>query len=169
MRARDGADVAVMSALNRDFLYDVAEIALDNEVAVGHVIEATGGSGANTAVGLARLGVGVRITGIVGSDDKGERIMDALAGEGIDIHDVIVAGSAEGPTGETVILATRGPSAGRMIVVQAGVNNHLASILRRYDRITKLEESGFRPLQLCTFHPSLVRRSFSFRAISLPE
>lgn len=49
-----------------------------------------GGTSANTAVALARLGVGTSLIGTVGDDQYGRYIQDDLQKEGVDISDMIV-------------------------------------------------------------------------------
>lgn len=49
-----------------------------------------GGTSANTAVALARLGVGTKFIGTVGEDQYGRYIKNDLQNEGVDISDLII-------------------------------------------------------------------------------
>ncbi|BAS07767.1 ribokinase [Arthrobacter sp. Hiyo4] len=52
--------------------------------------EQPGGKGANQAAAAARLGGSARMVGAVGSDAQGRRMLDALAGGGVDTTGVAV-------------------------------------------------------------------------------
>lgn len=52
---------------------------------VGETVEHVGGSPANVAIGLARLGHPTRLTTHIGADPRGKRIAALLAGEGVDL------------------------------------------------------------------------------------
>lgn len=64
-----------------------------------------GGNGSNTAYGLGLLGVPVRLFGMLGRDDFGERVRARLAGAGVDLSGVLPANS---PTATTVALVDPG-------------------------------------------------------------
>ncbi|MCP2199715.1 ribokinase [Lentzea flava] len=51
--------------------------------------EMLGGKGANIAVGLAQLGAAVRLVGVVGDDDVGERLIARAAADGIETSSVV--------------------------------------------------------------------------------
>lgn len=51
--------------------------------------EMLGGKGANIAVGLAQLGASVRLVGVVGDDDVGERLIARAAADGIATESVV--------------------------------------------------------------------------------
>src|SRR3954468_20591942 len=73
----------------------------DSPVGVGSSLSATfAGAESNVAVGLARLGHGVRFLSGVGEDPFGRGIVKALRGEGVDVGGVKV--SSEAPTGVMV-------------------------------------------------------------------
>src|ERR1051325_2661345 len=55
------------------------------------------GTEANTAIGLARLGVGARFISLVGDDPFGRRIRSTLAREGVDVS--YLRTHPEAPTG----------------------------------------------------------------------
>jgi len=124
-------DVLSMTALNFDHLYTVDDIKEDYEVAVARVVSSPGGSGANTAAALARLGASTGIAGIVADDNRGEQLRWAVSNDGTDSRNVLVGNLSDGPTGEAVVLAKGRSYGSRMIVVNAGINNHYASTLKK--------------------------------------
>jgi len=67
-------------------------------------VEDMGGNGSNTAFALAKLGVPVKVMGMVGRDERGERLLEKLSGAGADTAWV---GRSEGPTTTTVCVANR--------------------------------------------------------------
>jgi 2-dehydro-3-deoxygluconokinase len=72
-----------------------------------------GGSAANAAAALARLGVPVRFVGVVGNDAFGTAAVESLAGVGVDVGAVRVL-----PGGETVaVIVVVPPGADRIIYV----------------------------------------------------
>ncbi|MDI6638308.1 MAG: carbohydrate kinase family protein [Bacillota bacterium] len=64
-----------------------------------------GGSTANIAAGLARLGVPSRFVGKVGCDDNGRRLLEAFRQDKVDTSFVLVDG--KGRTAETIIAVDR--------------------------------------------------------------
>jgi len=72
-----------------------------------------GGSAANVAVGLARLGVGVAFIGSVGDDGYGRWVRDDLAREGIDTRGLVEARDAFTP----MVIALIQPDGERLVVV----------------------------------------------------
>ncbi|MBI4511136.1 MAG: carbohydrate kinase [Deltaproteobacteria bacterium] len=82
-----------------------------------------GGAPANVAVGLARLGLRVGLTTLVGADEFGAFLRDALAREGIDTTSVGTHPTARtgitfvavGPKGERAFTYYRHPSADQMV------------------------------------------------------
>jgi len=71
---------------------------------VEEMVEDMGGNGSNTAFALAKLGVPVKVMGMVGRDERGERLLEKLSGAGADTAWV---GRSEGPTTTTVCVANR--------------------------------------------------------------
>ena len=95
----------------------VAEVPPAGELRlVGQMGLYVGGCAANTASGLARLGIPVRVLGKVGADPLGDFLRGALTADGVDTRGLIVApGSATsatmalvGPSGERAFLHTFG-------------------------------------------------------------
>lgn len=64
----------------------------------------SGGSPANVAVGLARLGARPAMVGVVGQDEFGEFLLERLTGEGVDVSHLRQTG--EGKTGLVFISLT---------------------------------------------------------------
>lgn len=71
---------------------------------VEEMVEDMGGNGSNTAYALARLGVPVKVMGMVGRDERGERLLERLSGAGVDTSWVQ---RSEGPTTTTICVANR--------------------------------------------------------------
>ncbi|MCC6539771.1 MAG: carbohydrate kinase family protein [Bryobacterales bacterium] len=71
---------------------------------VEEMVEDMGGNGSNTAYALARLGVPVKVMGMVGRDERGEGLLAKLAGAGVDTAWVQ---RSEGPTTTTICVANR--------------------------------------------------------------
>jgi ribokinase len=78
--------IALVGLASWDRLLVVDRLAGPGEYAIV-VREASlpGGTTTNTAVALARLGAAVAIAGLVGEDEAGERMRDALVAEGVDV------------------------------------------------------------------------------------
>ena len=88
--------VAVFGSLTQDvYLYVRGGFSLgSSRVAVEYRVGG-GGSAANTAVALSRLGVPVGFVGVVGGDDIGHILIEDLAREGVDVRAVqIIEGRA---------------------------------------------------------------------------
>ena len=86
--ARD-LDLVVVGGANTDFLVKGAELPRAGTTVQGETFqEAAGGKGANQAVAAARLGARVAFVARVGADDRGTRLIERLAGEGVDTSHV---------------------------------------------------------------------------------
>ncbi len=92
---------------------------------VSRVTESPGGTTANTAVALARLGERVTLRGLVGDDPEGRSLIEELAHEGIDTATITVA---EGATDKSWIMLDS-VSGERTILWQKG------AAIRKGDRI----------------------------------
>lgn len=85
-------DAVCFGALNVDRLYRVNRIAgKDEESVVKGFWEFPGGSAANTAVGLARLGIRTGYIGKVSRDREGKLLLRDFEEEGVDAGGVIVS------------------------------------------------------------------------------
>jgi sugar/nucleoside kinase (ribokinase family) len=98
-------DVYVIGDVNPDILVIDADAVPEFgqvEKLVGTIRLTVGGSSSITACGLARLGLTVAHGGIVGDDNLGRAIIDALAERNVDTSTITVDSAI--PTGATVIL-----------------------------------------------------------------
>ncbi|MCD6594009.1 carbohydrate kinase family protein [Candidatus Bathyarchaeota archaeon] len=121
-------DVICFGALNVDRLYKVNRIAsADEESEILDFKEAPGGSAANTAVGLARLGVKTGFIGKVARDREGEMLIRSFIKEGVNTDGIVVT-----PYGRSGVVIGFVDKAGeRALYVDPGVNNSLS--LREID------------------------------------
>ena len=115
-------DVVCFGALNLDRLYKVNKIAREGEERfIMAFEESPGGSAANTAVGLARLGLRVGYIGKVANDREGHLLLDDFKNEGVNIDGVIV--SKRGKSG--VVIGYVDGEGERALYVDPGVNDSL--------------------------------------------
>jgi len=116
-------DVICFGALNVDKLYKVNRIAsADEESEILDFKESPGGSAANTAVGLARLGVKTGFIGKVARDREGEMLIRSFIKEGVNTDGIVVA-----PYGRSGVVIGFVDKAGeRALYVDPGVNNSLS-------------------------------------------
>ncbi|HDJ04951.1 carbohydrate kinase family protein [Candidatus Bathyarchaeota archaeon] len=115
-------EVVCFGALNVDRLYKVNRIAgADEESYITGFTECPGGSAANTAVGLARLGVKTGYIGKVAKDREGTLLLEAFRCEGVDTGGVVI--SERGRSG--VVMGYVDTEGGRALYVDPGVNDLL--------------------------------------------
>ncbi len=113
-------DVVCFGALNMDKLYRVNRIAREEEESViTGFKESPGGSAANTAVGLARLGIKTGYIGKVSNDREGKLLLDNFKTEGVDTRGVMV--SKEGRSG--VVIGFVDVKGERALYVNPSVND----------------------------------------------
>ncbi len=113
-------DVICFGALNLDRLYRVDRIAKEGEERfVTDFRECPGGSAANTAAGLARLGLRVGYIGKVAQDREGLLLLEDFKKEGVDLRGITV--SKEGRSG--TIMGYVDPKGERALYVDPGVND----------------------------------------------
>jgi ribokinase len=114
--------VTVVGSINLDLIASAERLPTAGETIGGAMLsEQPGGKGANQAAAAARLGGSARMAGAVGSDVQGQRMLDALAGAGVDTTDVAVLPEA---TGTALIVVDRDGE--NQIVVCPGANSHLS-------------------------------------------
>lgn len=114
--------VTVVGSINLDLIATAERLPTAGETIGGAVLsEQPGGKGANQAAAAARLGGRARMVGAVGSDAQGRRMLDALAGAGVDTAGVAVL---PGATGTALIVVDRDGE--NQIVVCPGANSHLS-------------------------------------------
>jgi sugar/nucleoside kinase (ribokinase family) len=71
--------------LTEDILvWPVDRLVFDTTVWVEDIVTSIGGNGANTSYAIAVLGAPVRLTGLVGSDERGARVIAQLQGVGVE-------------------------------------------------------------------------------------
>lgn len=94
--------IVVFGSLNLDLVARVARIPAPGETVLARDYhEYSGGKGANQAVGIARLGATVQLIGRVGQDAAGDRLLQSLAADGVDLR--YVARHPRAPTGRAWI------------------------------------------------------------------
>jgi ribokinase len=111
--------LVVVGSLNVDLSVAVSRLPQPGETVSGTgVARAPGGKGANQAVAAARLGVPVRLAGLVGDDLFGPELRDTVAAQGVEVSAVsILEGTSTG-----MALITVDESGENMITVAAGAN-----------------------------------------------
>ena len=113
-------DVVGFGALNVDKLFRVNGLAkAEEESFIEDYAEACGGSAANTAVGLARLGCKVGFIGKVGCDREGELLTADFSKEGVDTSGLIH--TAQGKSG--LVLGFVDKKGARALYIDSGVND----------------------------------------------
>jgi ribokinase len=124
-------DVVGFGALNVDKLYKVSRIArAEEESNIESQTETCGGSAANTAVGLARLGCKVGFIGKVAADREGDMQLSDFGREGVDTHDVIR--TSRGKSG--AVMGFVDNEGARALYINSGVNDTivLSEVNREY-------------------------------------
>jgi len=113
-------DVVGFGALNVDKLFRVNRLAkAEGESFIEDYAEACGGSAANTAVGLARLGCKVGFIGKVGCDREGDLLVNDFANESVDTAGITRA--ASGKSGSVLGFVDR--KGARALYIDSGVND----------------------------------------------
>ncbi len=116
-------DFVGCGALNVDKLFKVNRIAhAEEESYVTTHSETCGGSAANTAVGLARLGCKVGFVGKVGGDREGNMLLEDFAKEGVDTEGIIRAKYGESGT----VMGFVDEEGQRALYIHSGVNDSIA-------------------------------------------
>jgi len=124
-------DVVGFGALNVDKLFKVNKIAkAEEESFVEDYAEACGGSAANTAVGVARLGCKVGYIGKVGCDREGDVLIQDFCSEGVNTDGVVRA--EERKSG--AVLGFVDKKGARALYINSGVNDtiNLDEVNARY-------------------------------------
>lgn len=104
--ARDQRPAVFVGAATFDAIAAVSSYPQPDERVVAEAISyAGGGPAATAAVAAARLGVPAAFVGTVGDDAEGERILQGLSAEGVDVSGVAVVGGR--PSGASVIVVDR--------------------------------------------------------------
>lgn len=107
-------------ALNVDKLFKVERIAkAEEESFIENYAEACGGSAANTAIGLARLGCKVGFIGKVGADREGDLLLKDFLAEGVDTAGTIR--TDQGTSGSVMGFVDK--KGARALYINSGVND----------------------------------------------
>jgi ribokinase len=114
-------ELLVIGSLNADLLVRVGSLPRPGETVTGGSFEmAGGGKGANQAVAAARAGASVALVGAVGDDEFGARLVEDLAGEGVN-----VAGVARLPGAVSGVAAIMVDEQGENQIAVASGSNHM--------------------------------------------
>lgn len=112
-------DVVVVGGLNSDFLIRGAVLPSRGQTIEGETFfGGPGGKGANQAVAAARLGARVSMIGRVGSDERGDALIDALRKEGVDTQ--YIFRDEHAATGAAVIMVDN--TGEKVIMTAPGAN-----------------------------------------------
>lgn len=96
------ARIAAIGLIEHDTLLHLDRFpASGNSARISEITQSPGGTTANTAVALSRLGESVTLRAVIGNDEIGDGLLGHLAGEGIDCGMIT---RAEGPTSTSTIL-----------------------------------------------------------------
>jgi ribokinase len=113
--------VGVCGSMNMDVFGYVERLPRPGETLTGdRLLYAPGGKGANQAVAAARAGADVAFHAACGRDGFGDRLIEALTQDGIDLSGVV---RVDDPTGVALILVERGGE--NQIVVLPGANRRV--------------------------------------------
>ncbi len=130
----DGSDVLVVGSINMDLMLEVAAAPRPGETILARGGELLpGGKGANQAVAARRLGLRVRMAGLVGDDAVGTALRRGLEAEGV-LTDTV--GAVRGMSGMAAISLT--PDGENAITVAQGANAELSP-----ERILALPDAVF--------------------------
>ncbi len=136
-------EVIGFGALNMDKLYRVNRIATaEEESFVIDFEEASGGSAANTMVGLARLGCKVSFIGKVADDREGKMLLEDFRREGVDTNGIIM--TKRGRSGTAMSFVDE--KGERALYVDSGVNDTI-----EFNEISKEYAFQTRFLHLTSF------------------
>ncbi len=165
----------VVGSLNMDLVATVDQLPRIGETVMGKRFDTyPGGKGANQAVAAARMGASVAMVGAVGRDDYGQRLLDGLTRDGVDVQGVqtlsglptgvaLITVSADGHNTITVIpganggvqpsdldLAADAFSACDLVVLQLELPMdtviHAAALAHAYGKKVILNPAPFHPL-----------------------
>ena len=119
MTHADSPEIVVIGSANADLVTRVERLPAPGEtvLATGYA-EHPGGKGANQAIAAARLGRAVSFVGVVGDDEHGALLTEALVAEDVDVANVRRLSGV--PTGRALVLVD--DAAENSIVVVSGAN-----------------------------------------------
>ena len=119
MTHTDSPEIVVIGSANADLVTRVERLPAPGEtvLATGYA-EHPGGKGANQAIAAARLGRAVSFVGVVGDDEHGALLTEALVAEDVDVANLRRLSGV--PTGRALVLVD--DAAENSIVVVSGAN-----------------------------------------------
>ena len=118
-------DVVCFGALNLDKLYSVNDIAkADEESVISFYLQSPGGSAANTAVGLARLGLEIGYIGKIAKDREGTFLKNELEKEDVNACGIITSKTGRSGT----VMGFVDKEGERALYVSPGVNDTITSV-----------------------------------------
>lgn len=130
----DGSDVLVVGSINMDLVLEVGAPPRPGETILARGAQLLpGGKGANQAVAACRLGLKVRLVGLVGDDAVGAALRQGLDDEGV-LTDTVA--TVRGMSGMAAISLT--PDGENAITVAQGANANLSA-----ERILRLPDEVF--------------------------
>ena len=114
-------DVAVAGGANTDYLVRAAQLPQPGETVAGEEFQqAPGGKGANQAVAAARLGARVLLVARLGTDERGDIVLEALQANGVDTR--YVTRDSEAATGVALVMV----AGEKQIMTAPGANMRLS-------------------------------------------
>jgi len=148
-------DVLAIGNINADISFFVEKApAEDSEVIASDYEVFSGGSAANFAVGVSRLGLKAGIIACVGGDDLGRRAVTELDKEGV-ATDLVKIESAE-KTGVVCVIVEGG--GGRRMVAYRGANSLLAAAAAE-----GLRKAETKFIQLCNVKKDVLKEALRLK------
>jgi ribokinase len=143
--------VLTIGTVTTDLLMQVDRLALpDEEVRVSSQARHDGGSAANVAVGLCRLGCPAAFFGCVGADDEGARHLASLSAEGVDTSRVIVSSTGQSTSH---VLGFVDPRGARQLYFHGGASEEITPLHITHDLL-----DGIDWVHVCTLGPDFAER-----------
>ncbi len=140
--------------LTTDLLLKVERFAApDDEIPIQSLGEYQGGSAANTAVGLRRLGVPTALLASIGDDERGRQGVHTLAAEGVDISRVVTSSRGAGSPYVVGVVDGRGE---RQLYAYPGAGAELMP-----EQLTAADLAEITHLHICTLGPEFVERALA--------
>ena len=126
-------DVVGFGALNMDRLFKVDRIAsAEEESFIKARSETSGGSAANTIVGLARLGCKVGFIGKVGNDPDGKMLIEDLRKENVDTNGITISDMDRSGS----VMGFVDKHGARALYIDSGSNDTIESADIRFDYVS---------------------------------
>ncbi|WIV13516.1 ribokinase [Proteiniborus sp. MB09-C3] len=135
--------ILVIGSINMDYVCTVDELPKKGETLLSNgFVDSGGGKGANQAVAARRLGAEVAMIGAVGKDVSGDKLIDSLRKEGINVDYIK---RVDIPTGNAIVTVDK--NGDNTIVVYSGANFQVdEELINSYEAV--IEDNDFIILQL---------------------